>query len=93
MMYESKFAGIAITQTRKLFYKTASGKSWKSKPETIATEQISAKQYICAVENRLHGDRYERGYTYAGYIPLKITSFRPDGNAKMVYEYSFKLVY
>ena len=90
-MYAAQFNGITITQKREFFARTASGKSWQKKPYNSTTETIPAQNYINAAGFPWKGDRVERGYTYAGYIPIRITSTSPDGNAKCVWTWSLRL--
>lgn len=92
-MYEAQFTGIKITQTRCIFARTASGKSWSKRPETTTTEEITARMYmnVCDPKYRWNGDRVERGYTYAGYLPIKVSNVSPDGNKKCVWSFRLDL--
>lgn len=91
-LYESQFEGMQITQEKSLYRRTASGRSWSSKPERTITEEITPRQYMNSVCCGWPGDRTERGCTYAGYLPVKITSTSPDGGSKWVFRYSFRLM-
>ena len=89
---ESSFDGIQIIQTRSMYSRTPSG-YWKKKPDSSITEEIPAAWYCNATNFPWKGDRTERGYTYAGYIPTKITSTSPDSQQKCVWEWSFRLIH
>jgi len=86
--YDAQFT---ITQTRKLYDKAASGKGWKSKPTKTETKTITGQQYNNAISWLLYGDRVSYGYTYAGYLPVTITSISPNGEQKAVWSYTFTL--
>ena len=75
-MYVSDFDGITITMRKDWFRRTAGG-NWQRKPWKTTTEEITAEQYINTITHPWRGDRTERGYTYAGYIPVKITNVEP----------------
>lgn len=96
MMYAS-FNGIEIVQKKERYSLTASGRSWKNKPDSVEASEISPEFYKNAVEavpffrNMGSFQRVERGYTFAGYIPVKITSISPDKTAKIVYKFFFDL--
>lgn len=91
-MSERDFDGIRITQTRTMYSKTASGKSWKKSPDYVETKEVSANNYINCTQYRWRGDRTEKGYTYVGYIPVKVSSTSPDGKQRCTWSYSFDLV-
>ena len=80
-----------ITHTRTKYEKR--GKTW-SRTEADAPEQVAPKYYENFVTsipffNNLGKCRAEFNYTSAGYIPVKITSISPDGNEKIIDEFSF----
>ena len=88
----ASFDGVGIYQNRQLFTRTNSGKGWKRKPdESTGYEHITPEQYRNAISWHMRGDRTEYGYTYAGYTPVKITTYSPDGSAKMVFSWYFTL--
>lgn len=75
---------------KETFLRTDSGKSWKKNPEEVKRMVWTPENY----NNNLSfvpvfGDRVEWGYTMAGYLPVKITSTRPDGGKKSVFSIEF----
>lgn len=79
------------------FKRTASGRSWKSKPIETDRYVYRAEQYQNCVQSvqwfkNMFGARNERaewGYTRAGYLPIKLTSVSPDGSEKVVRTFNF----
>lgn len=75
------------------YVKTESGKSWRKTEEE--KEWITAEQYCNIVDavpffRGIGGKEIvSKGYTYYGYIPVRITSISPSRDAKHVYEFSF----
>lgn len=74
-----------ITHRKQVFFRTDSGKSWKSKPEKEYSETITAEFYEYFVQSVPFFDglfggkcRARCGYTIAGYIPVVIKSINPD---------------
>lgn len=87
---------MTITMTRKTFTRTESGKSWKSKPESVKTATITETEYnnragretIKFWNGFLGGTcRAEYGYSYIGYTPLRITLVNPSRAEKIVETY------
>ena len=85
-----------ITHEHAVYYRTASGKGWQSKPAETGFEVITCESYNNYVRsipfmNNFDGAscRAEWGYTYAGYIPVKITLVNPSGTEKHVERYKF----
>ena len=84
--------GYTVTQILETYHRTSSGKVWKSKPETVKTEVIDSRQYnnyiqsIDFFRNFPNGAscRAEHGYTYAGYIPIRVTTVSPYQETKIV---------
>lgn len=72
------------------FSRTTSGKSWKSKPDSEECRKIPAEWYhnyfdaIPFFRNLGGSERVEMGYTYAGYLPVLLTSISPDREKKIV---------
>lgn len=90
---------MTIERTTKTFSRTASGKGWKSKPDTTDTDIISSKIYdnISSREslrfwNGFCGGtcRAEYGYTYYGYVPIRISRQNPSRDVKIVETFRFK---
>ena len=87
-----------ITKTVSKYKRTASGKCWKSKPEYVEEEIVSAEHYTNYIQSipffNDYGNgaycRAEHNYTYAGYIPTKITSVSPFQEVKLVAEFKFE---
>lgn len=82
-----------IVLTQKEYSRTASGKSWKTKPDTETTKRITAENYYNYCDSipffkRLGGsERAQFGYTYAGYLVTQITSISPDYTRKIVRQF------
>ena len=86
-----------ITHTRKTYERTATGKSWKSKPTEEKTETIKPEYYTNYVTsipffNNLGTCRAQHRYTPAGYLPTVITSISPDRNVKHVDSFHFECI-
>lgn len=81
------------------YSRTASGKSWRTKPDEKETRVITAVEYANCVNsvsffrNLTRGtrgsERVKNGYTFNGYIPTKITSVSPDGETKIIRKFYF----
>lgn len=89
---------VTIHHTKEIYHKSASGRSWKRKPDETTRETITAQNYTNYVTsipffNGFFGGtcRAEMGYTPAGYIPVKITTISPD-RAEKHYDY-FTFIY
>lgn len=90
----------AIAMVKTEYSRTASGKSWRSKPDEKETRVITAVEYANCVNsipffrNLTRGtcgsERVENGYTANGYIPTKITSVSPDGDIKIIRKFYFE---
>lgn len=86
----SEIANACIVLTEKEFSRTASGKGWKSKPDTVKQEIIPAEYYYNYCNSipffkRLGGsETVDFGYTCAGYVPTEIRSISPDYTRKIV---------
>ena len=86
-----------ITVTISEYSRTDSGKSWRSKPDTIETESATMDQVNKTTNDdtmsffrRLGGyERLERSYTAYGYLPWILTSISPDKSIKRVREYEY----
>ena len=82
-----------IIERKQEFSRTASGKSWKSKPDSEKTTKIPAEWYHNVFDGipffrGLGGsERVEYNYTYAGYLPTQLTSISPDQERKIVRRY------
>ena len=87
-----------ITKTVTKYKKTASGKSWRSKPEYVEEEIVSAEHYQNYVQSIPFFNDYGYGaycrathsYTVAGYLPTKIVSVSPFEEIKIVAEFKFE---
>ena len=86
-----------IKVTTSEYSRTDSGKSWRSKPDTVETESVTMDQVKKTTDDgtmkffrRLGGyERLERSYTAFGYLPWILTSISPDKSIKRVREYSY----
>ena len=92
--------GYIITMKKEVFHRTASGKSWKSKPDYTSRETVEPKFYnnyidSCRFFNNFPGAAYCRksyGYTYAGYIPVSVVTVSPDGETKIIARFGFDII-
>lgn len=67
------------------------GKRWKEK--SSETKDVSGEFYYnCLSSIPFFKDRVERAYTYAGYIPVKLTCYSPDKTIKIVREFNIALI-
>ena len=86
-----------ITKTVTKYKRTDSGKCWKSRPESVETEIVSAEHYENYVQSIPFFNDYGHGaycrathsYTAAGYLPTKIVSVSPFEEVKIVAEFRF----
>jgi len=90
---------IIITCTLEHYSRTASGKSWKKVPDSSETEVIPDKHYNNYISSigffNTFGNgascRAEEGYTFAGYIPIRVTTISPGRDKKIVAKFRFDL--
>lgn len=98
--FDYRYFGITtsatITREHAVYYRTASGKGWRSKPAETGTEVITCESYNNYVRsvpfmNGWPGAscRAEWGYTGAGYLPVKITLINPSQTEKHIERYRF----
>lgn len=72
-----------------------SGKNWQSKPYQREEKEVDGQFYhnsVAAIPvfRSLGGkERVTMGYTFAGYIPVELTSVSPDGAEKVVRRFTF----
>lgn len=83
-----------ITHTKKIYHKTDSGKSWKSKPTEQYTEIVTPQfytNYVTSISffNNLGTCKAIHNYTIAGYLPVTITSISPDKTIKHIDSFTF----
>jgi hypothetical protein len=84
--------GGKITKIHEYYEKSATARYFSSKPKTVETEEISGENYlnICTWIGQWLGVKVTgKAYTYCGYIPSRLTSTRPDGNARSVTIFKF----
>jgi hypothetical protein len=88
----------AITRECAVYSRTASGKGWKSKPDTVTRETVDTEFYNRFIRSIDFFDsfrdvgghcRAERGYTFAGYIPVKVVTVSPYQELKQVDTFTF----
>ena len=88
------------TVTKEYYTRTKSGKSWCSKPYKTETESISGQYYENYIRSIPHFNRKiwwnehnscraEWNYTWAGYIPTRVTTISPSGDEKIVAKFRF----
>ena len=95
--YENNLNTVNITMKKETYKKTDSGKSWKSRPETIETETITADFYKNYVDSTPFFNsfgygascRAYKGYCMAGYIPVKVITISPFQEKKIVATFQF----
>ena len=86
-----------ITKTVEHYTQTASGKGFKSKPDSVTTETVTAehyKNYIDAIQFFNSFDfcascRGYKSYTQAGYLITKVTTISPMREQKQVARFDF----
>lgn len=86
-----------ITFTKKTFSRTGSGRYWKAAADSIESETVTPEfyqNYISSIPffNNFGGRascRAYKGYTFAGYLPVKVTTVSPDGLKKIEGYFSF----
>ena len=86
-----------ITMTTKTYSRTASGKSWKSKPDSTKKESLTDEGYNNMTSadtqkffRRLGGSEVAtKSYTRRGYVVTSLSSTSPDREIKKVREFSF----
>lgn len=87
-----------ITMIEETYYKTDSGKSWKSKPDESEIKIIDRKQYenitddkTCQWFRRLGGSETKQ-YTYTkyGYLCYRLSSCSPSHDIKRVRRFMFE---
>lgn len=82
---------VKITYTRETFYRTASGKSWKSKPEKVTSDIVSPEFYSNYVNSRyFFNSRVQYSYTPAGYLPTVLTTVSPFEPIKYIDSFRFE---
>lgn len=88
---------IEVEVVKSTYNRTASGKSWKSKPDKIQRLKVPWEQYLdmnstrtCRFFRNLGGyEKVERSYTSSGYLPIRLISISPDRTIKIIREYYF----
>ena len=86
-----------VTLTKYTYSRTDSGKSWKSKPDTVEHSTVSWEQYLnmtspetCRFFRRLGGSEFlRRSYTAYGYIPVELISCSHLRDTKTVRVFDF----
>lgn len=89
--------GYLILRTIETYSRTASGKSWKSKPDTIENEIVPPEHYtnyITAIPffNNWGDGAYCRAafsYNAPGYLPTTVTTVSPYQQTKKIAHFSF----
>lgn len=89
--------GFVILHTRKTFKRTASGKSWKTKPNETTHDIICAEHYQNYVTSipffNNFGDgascRASKEYTCAGYLVTQISSISPFHEKRVIDNFQF----
>jgi hypothetical protein len=88
-----------ITVTTETYSRTDSGKSWRSKPDTTETAEITRDQHhnltsndTCAWFRRLGGsETAQREYTAGGYDVTRLTSIDPSRTIKKVRSFEISM--
>ena len=85
-----------IKRTTCKYSRTASGKSWKAKPDGTSEEIINAEHYNNFVDSIAFFNNWDngtcrgyRGYTFAGYVITKVTTISPWRDTKFVVTFEF----
>lgn len=89
----------AITRECATYSRTASGKGWKNKPDKVTRETVDAEFYNRFVRAIDFFDNFHEfggycraayGYTFAGYIPVKVVTVSPQQEKKRVDTFIFE---
>ena len=91
---------IQVTVTIEEYARTASSKSWKSKPHEVSTEKVDMqwmRNYTDIDTMRFFrrlgsSQRVDRGYTSCGYNPVRATSVSPCRTVKKVVHFKYDWV-
>lgn len=86
-----------VNITEYTYSRTDSGKSWKSKPDTVENFVVSWEQYLdmtspdtCRFFRRLGGSEFlSRSYTKYGYLPVELISCNPSKDIRIVRVFDF----
>lgn len=86
-----------VNLTEYTYNRTASGKSWRSKPDTVEHSTVSWEQYLrmtspetCRFFRLLGGSEFvKRSYTAYGYIPVELISCDPFREIKIIRIFDF----
>lgn len=91
---------LTLTITTETYSRTPSGKSWRSKPDSIETETLpwydggEDKHHKIACDDtlrwfrRIGGSEHAvRSYTPAGYIVTRLVSTNPDRTVRIVQKF------
>ena len=72
-------------------YRKDGRKTFPTTPtEAEVIDHWTTEQYLnCITSIPFFRDRVEKGYTPYGYVPIKLTSYSPDGNEKWVRRFTF----
>ena len=95
-MYAFEYYKITLTEEK--FEKTESGKSWRKKPIETKQEVIKFEEYFNYISSvdffrGLGGtERVTQGYTFAGYIPVQLTSISPEKNIKIIRKFKIEKI-
>ena len=87
------FEGYQIEMTKSEFSKTDSGKSWRSKADSIEKSIIDFENYYNIIDaipffKNLGGtEKVTKGYTVVGYIPTTLISTSPNKLTKVIREF------
>ena len=99
----SKFSisgeGYIITKKEATYTRTASGKGWKSKPDSIETKIVDGRHYSNYIQSipffNNWGDgascRAEHEYTFAGYLPVHVVTVSPYQEIKKDVWFTFEI--
>lgn len=83
-----------VVRTHEIYHRTASGKSWRSKPYDIDKEVFRNQNYEWFIQSiPFFNSRAKWNYTQAGYIPTRVTTVSPDGVEKHVDRFQFIRLY
>lgn len=85
-----------IKRTTRKYSRTASGKSWRSKPDEMRSEIVGAEHYNNFVDSIPFFNNWDGGscrgyysYTFAGYVITSVTTINPSLSTKFVDTFEF----
>lgn len=95
--FSFKDNGVVVLMRKETYSRTESGKGWRKNPDEVENIVFDAERYenyVTAIPffNNFGYGAYCRascGYTFAGYIPVSITTVSPNREKKIIAHFDF----